>query len=338
LPRAFGCSILLAASVVSPPAAIARAREQVGDIVSRPAVRSTETALTAIQNSREKVKQRLAAIAAQADPLAGALAAYKNDPNPRTAVELLHREAVVAGIGAGESEKIAVEAETIARTCAELATQCAMQAEMIAPNRTSAARAQTEYETARSVGLGELREMHRSLTERGMTNEVQMSAAERRKISRLLQLYGAAELAERFVRMEANANEAALAKLNEMSEQFVARQRDFTDLASAYRLHASSFQTVGGSVGRVAHLIEINQRFDLESKAAAELQTELGQIDDVLAKTFESLPDDLTPIFGSSGAVDSKPAATGLWSRLLRLLGLDRDKQPQAVKTEVELR
>ena len=133
LPRAFGCSILLAASVVSPPAAIARAREQVGDIVSRPAVRSTETALTAIQNSREKVKQRLAAIAAQADPLAGALAAYKNDPNPRTAVELLHREAVVAGIGAGESEKIAVEAETIARTCAELATQCAMQAEMSRP-------------------------------------------------------------------------------------------------------------------------------------------------------------------------------------------------------------
>src|SRR5262249_28289957 len=140
--------------------------------------------------------------------------------------------------------------------------------------------------------------------------------------SRLLQLYGASDLAERFLRMESNANQAALNKLNEMADQFTARQRDFADLSSAYRLHAASFQTVGGSVGRVAHLIDLNQRFDLESKSAAELQTELGHIDDVLAKTFDSLPDDLSAAFGSPGTVEHNPGPTGVWDRLLRILGL----------------
>jgi len=194
---------------------------------------------------------------------------------------------------------------------------------LLGPDSAKATRARSEYDTARNVGLGELRELHRSLVERGITNEVAISAPERRKISRLLQLYGAADLAERFLRMESNANQAALAKLNEMAEQFTARQRDFADLGAAYRLHAGSFQTVGGSVGRVAHLIEVNQRFDLESKSAAELQTELGQMDDVLAKTFDALPDDLSPIFASPTASPAKPGPTGLWSRLLRLLGLE---------------
>ena len=120
-----------------------------------------------------------------------------------------------------------------------------MQAESLGPSSTKADRARSEYETARSVGLGELREMHRSLTERGITNEVLISAPERRKISRLLQLYGAADLAERFLRMEANANQAALGKLNEMSEQFAARQRDFADLGLGLSI-ARRFVSNGG--------------------------------------------------------------------------------------------
>ena len=316
-------------STVVASAALPRARDQVGEIISRAPAKSEQTALSAIQQARDNVKQRLAAIAAQADPLADAVVAYKKDPNPQTAIQLLHREAVVAGIGATESEKIALEADGVARTCADLAAQCAMQAEALGGDSAKAARARSEYDSARSVGLGELRDLHRSLVERGVTNDVLISAPERRKISRLLQLYGAADLAERFLRMEANANQAALAKLNEMAEQFTTRQRDFADLGSAYRLHAASFQTVGGSVGRVAHLIDVNQRFDLESKSAAEMQTELGHIDDVLAKTFDSLPDDLSPIFASPGAAEAKPAPSGLWNRLLRLLGLDGEAKNQ---------
>jgi hypothetical protein len=136
--------------------------------------------------------------------------------------------------------------------------------------------------------------------------------------------------------MESNANEAALAKLNEMSGQFAARQQDFGDLAMAYRLHAASFQTVGGSVGRVAHLIELNQRFDLESKSATELQTELGKIDDVLGKTFESLPDDLTPIFATPGKSDTKPAPSGIWERLRRFLGLAGESKNQLATSNTE--
>ena len=148
-------------------------------------------------------------------------------PNPL--IQLLHREVVVAGIGATESEKIAAEAEAVAKTCGDLAAQCALQAEMLGGESAKTTRARSEYETARSVGLGSGRELHRSLMDRGVTNEVMMSAPERRKVSRLLQLYGAADLADRFLRMEANANQAALAKLNEMAEQFSGRQRDFTD-------------------------------------------------------------------------------------------------------------
>ncbi len=331
--------LFLGALAVTIPvsAALPRNRDQVSDLVSTPAPRSTETALNAIQRSREKVQKRLAAIAAQADPLAEAVAAYKRDPSAGSAMELLHREAVVAGIGATESEKIAIEAESVARTCAELATQCIRQAELLGGESTKAARARDEYGSAKSTGLSELRELHRSLTERGVTNDVSISGAERRRISQLLQLYGAADLAERFLRMESNANEAALTKLKSMADQFTTRQRDFADLAAAYRLHGASFQTVGGSVGRVAHLIDVNQRFDLESKAAAELQTELGQIDDVLAKTFESLPDDLAPIFNPAPSPDAKPASNGLWNRLLRLIGLSRESKAEFTANQSEL-
>jgi hypothetical protein len=325
-PRLVGLAALASSAWIA-TAALAGSRDQVGEIISRPAVRSPETALTAIQKSRDAVKERLGAIAAQADPLAEAVSAYKKDPNPRTAIALLHREAVVAGIGATESEKIAVEADAVARTCGDLAAQCALQAQALGGDSAKAARAQSEYETARSVGLGELRELHRSLVERGVTNEVMISAPERRKISRLLQLYGASDLAERFLRMEANANQAALKKLNEMGDQFNARKQDFVDLGAAYRLHAASFQTVGSSVGHVAHLIDLNQRFDLESKSAAEMQTELGHIDDVLAKTFDSLPDDLSAAFTPSGTVERTPGPTGVWNRLLRLLGLGGDNK-----------
>jgi hypothetical protein len=303
--------------------ALARSRDQVGDIVSRPAVQLPETALTTIQHSRETVRQRLDAIAAQADPLADALDKYKKNPSPQTAIQLLHREAVVAGIGASESEKIAAEAGTVARTCAELAAQCGRQIEMLGGDAAKASRAQAEYDTARNVGLGELRDLHRSLVERGATNDALIPPAERRNISRLLQLYGAADLAERFVRMEANANQAVLGKLQEMGDQFAARQHDFEDLSAAYRLHAQSFQTVGGSVGRVAHLIEVSQRFDAESQSAAQLQQELGHIDDVLAKTFDSLPDDLSPVFAPSHTPQTPAVNGGIWNRLLRLLGMD---------------
>jgi hypothetical protein len=330
------CLGIMAGSAALTPTAFARGAEQVGEIVSRPAPRSTETALTAIHKSREAVKERLAAIAAQADPLTAAVAAYKKGPNPQTAIALLHREAVVAGIGATESEKIALEADAVAKTCGDLAGQCAFQAQALGGDSAKAARAESDYETARSAGLNELRELHRSLVERGVTNDVMISAAERRKISRLLQLYGASDLAERFLRMESNANQAALNKLNEMADQFAARQRDFADLGSAYRLHAASFQTVGSSVGRVAHLIDLNQRFDAESRSAAELQTELGHIDDVLAKTFDSLPDDLSAAFASSGMVERNPGPTGVWDRLLRLLGLNGESKPKTSDTAMQ--
>ena len=55
--------------------------------------------------------------------LAEAVAAYRANPTPETALRLLHREAVVAGIGAKESEAIASEATTVSRACAGLAAQ-----------------------------------------------------------------------------------------------------------------------------------------------------------------------------------------------------------------------
>src|SRR5262249_12329936 len=154
-------------------------------------------------------------------------------------------------------------------------------------------------------------------------------------ISRLLQLYGAADLAERFLRMESNANQAALAKLNEMAEQFTSRQRDFSDLAAAYRLHAASFQTVGDSVGRGAHLIALNQRFDAESRVLDELQTELGHIDDVLARTFDSLPDDLSAAFSSPGAKRANSGPSGIWDRLLHILNLGGEKNAQPTSQNI---
>ena len=43
------------------------------------------------------------------------------------------------------------------------------------------------------------------------------------------------------------------------------------------------------------------------------MQTELGHIDEVLAKTFDALPDDLTPIFATRGTAEPKrrPAGCG---------------------------
>jgi hypothetical protein len=311
----------------------AGAQTEVGEIVSRSAPAATEPALSVLQNARSAVQKRLANIAAQADPLADSVATYKASPTAENAVKLLHREAVVAGIGAKESEAVASEATTVAKACAGLAAQCLSQAELLRPGLEKAARGQAEHGTARNAGFTELRQMHRSLVERGITNEVALSAVERRKIALLLRLTGAADLSEKFLRMEANATEAVIARLTQMSEEFTGRQRSFQHLAQAYQLHAASFKTVGGTVARVAHLVEVNQRFGTEAKTAAELEGELARIDDVLAKTFDSLPTDFAPAFTPTDGGKTSSGSTGLWTRLLRFLGLEDDARPAVAES-----
>jgi hypothetical protein len=314
--------------------ASAEAKTEVGEIVSRPAPTTTQ-AMSVLQNARNTIQKRLANIAAQAEPLADAVAAYKTNPTVENALTLLEREAVVGGIGAKESETIATEAATVANACAGLAAQSQAAAEMLRPGLAKAKRAQAENSSARDTGLAELREVHRALLERGVTNEVSMSAAERRKVAMLLRLTGAAELSEQFVKMEVGATDAVMTRLNQMSETFATRQRNFEDLARAYQLHASSFKTVGSSVARVAQLIEINGRLDGEAKTAAELEAELARIDDVLGKTFEGLPEDFTRVFTPTAAESTtNSGSTGLWARLLRFLGIADNKKAELAQTE----
>ncbi len=116
-----------------------------------------------------------------------------------------------------------------------------------------------------------------------------------------------------------------------MSEQFTLRQRSFEDLGKAYQLHAQSFRVVGGSVARVAQVIEINGRFDGEAKAAADLDGDLARVDEVLGKTFDSLPDDFSSVVTSSaqpGANAPSTGSPGIWSRLLRFLGVSDEPKP----------
>lgn len=312
----------------------ARAQTDVGEIAPRAVPQGTEAAWSALQNARNVVQKKLANIAAQADPLAEAVAAYRANPAPETALKLLHREAVVAGIGAKESEAIASEATTVSRACAGLAAQTQAAAEMLRPGLDKASRARGEHVTTRKTGIEELRAVHQSLVERGVTNETTMSAAEKRKVAMLLRIAGAADLSERFLKMEVGATEAVIARLNQMSEQFTTRQRSFADLADAYKLHAASFKTVGGSVARVAHLIEVNQRFDNEAKTAAELEAELARVDDVLGKTFDSLPDDFTRAFAPTGSGGSSTESTGLWRRFMRFIGVADEPEPVVVQTQ----
>ena len=302
--------------------------QEVGELVSRPAPQGTEAAISVLQNARNSVQKRLANIAAQADPLAESVAAYRANPTPETALALLKREAVVAGVGARESEVISAEAATVAKACAGLAAQTQAAAEMLRPGLDKAARARTEHASTRETGFRELKAIHQSLLANGVTNEASMSAAEKRKVATLLRLAGAADLSERFLKMEVGATEAVIARLNQMSEQFAARQRNFQDLAQAYQLHAASFKTVGGSVAQVARLIEVNQRFDNEAKTAAELETELARVDDVLGKTFDSLPDDFSPAFTPSSTASSSNGSTGLWGRFLRFIGVADEPEP----------
>lgn len=311
------------------------AQSDVGEIAPRTPPQGTEAALSILQNERNAVQKKLSAIASQADPLAESVAAYRANPTPETALKLLHREAVVAGIGAKESEAIASEATTVSRACAGLAAQTQAAAELLRPRLDKAARAQAEHASTRNAGFSELKAVHRSLVERGITNEATMSAAERRKVAMLLRLAGAADLSARFLLAEVGATEAVIARLNQMSEQFAARQRSFADLADAYRLHAASFKTVGGSVARVAQLIEVNQRFDSEAKTAAELETELARVDEVLGRTFDSLPDDFTPAFAPGNTSgDPTIGPTGLCSRFMRFICVTDNQEPTVVKAE----
>jgi hypothetical protein len=307
--------------------------QEVGELVSRPAPQGTEAALSVLQNARNAVQKRLANIASQAEPLSEAVATYRANPNPETALALLKREAVVAGIGAKESEIISDEAMTVSRACAGLAAQTQAAAEMLRPGLDKAARARTEHVSARETGFRELKAIHQSLRANGVTNEATMSAAEKRKVATLLRLAGAADLSERFLKMEVGATEAVIARLNQMSEQFAARQRNFQDLAQAYQLHAASFKTVGGSVAQVARLVEVNQRFDNEAKTAAELETELARVDDVLGKTFDSLPDDFSPAFAPASAGSSSSGSTGLWGRFLHFIGVADEPEPNVTPT-----
>lgn len=333
LPVRFSRTVsFLVLLVLAVKAAVA---QEIGELSPRTVSQGSEAALSVLQNSRNAVQKRLANIAAQADPLAEAVAAYRANPTPETALKLLHREAVVAGIGAKESESIATEATTVSRACAGLAAQTQSAAEMLRPGLDKAARARVEYSSTRNAGFNELKQVHRSLVERGVTNEVTMSAAERRKVAMLLRLAGAADLSERFLKMETGATEVVIARLSAMSEHFAARQRSFADLADAYKMHSASFKVVGGSVAHVAQLIEVNQRFDNEAKSATELEAELVRVDEVLGKTFDSLPDDFTPALtsetGNSGSIS---ASTGLWSRFMRFIGVVGEPERTVVKAE----
>ncbi|MBI2929072.1 MAG: hypothetical protein HYY24_25695 [Verrucomicrobia bacterium] len=308
--------------------------QEVGEIAPRSAPAGTEAALSVLQNARNVVQKKLANIAVQADPLAEAVAAYRANPASETALKLLHREAVVAGIGAKESEAIAAEAVTVARACAGLSAQTQAAAEMLRPGLDKAARARAEHAFTRETGFRELKAIHQSLLANGVTNEASMSAAERRKVATLLRLAGAADLSERFLKMEVGASEAVIARLNSMSEQFAARQRSFTDLADAYRLHAASFKTIGGSVAQVARLMEMNQRFDAEEQASKDIENDLVRMDAVLIKFGESLPDDFTPALAPGNTSQSGNGSTGLWWRFIRFIGVTDEPEPTVVKAE----
>ena len=333
-------SIGVFVSVVSILAALAMsalkaaAQSEVGEIAPRTAPRTTEGALMVLRNARDSVQKRLANISAQAEPLASAISAYKTDPTAETALALLQREAVVAGVGVKEAAAISEEATAVARACSGLAAQCLAQAQSLRPGLEKAERARADNAVAREGGLNELRALHQTLQARGITNEVGLAPAERRKIAALLRLTGSAELAERFLRMESTSTDVVIQRLTHLGEEFKDRGRAFEDLAAAYKLHQASFATVAGSVGRVAQLIETSGTFAAESSAAATLETELAQVDQILSQTFDSLPDDYTPVLaGTQNPPDSAANTTGLWSRLLRVLGLEKDPAPVVARS-----
>ena len=311
------------------PGIRARAQTEIGEIAPRMSPPSVEGALTVLRNARDCVQKRLANISAQAEPLASAISSYKSEPTAESALKLLQREAVVAGVGVKESAAISAEAATVARACNGLSAQCLAQVQSLRPGMDKVERARAEQALAREGGLGELRALHDTLQARGITNETGLAPAERRKIASLLRLTGAAELAERFLKMESSSTDAVIQRLTRLGEDFKERGKSFEDLAGAYRLHQASFATVAGSVGRVAQLVETSGRFDAESSAAATLETELAQVDQILSQTFDSLPDDYSPVLaGTQKSSDSGNKNTGLWSRFLRALGVEREPTP----------
>jgi hypothetical protein len=134
--------------------------------------------------------------------------------------------------------------------------------------------------------------------------------------------------------MESTSTDAVIQRLTHLGEEFKDRGRAFEDLAAAYKLHQTSFATVAGSVGRVAQLIETSGRFAAESSAAATLETELAQVDQILSQTFDSLPDDYAPVLaGTQNSPGPAAKTTGLWSRLLRVLGLEKEPAPVVVQS-----
>ena len=321
--------ILAVLAALAMPAIRANAQSQIGEIAPRSSSHSTEGALSVLRNARDSIQKRLANISAQADPLASAISGYKSEPTAETALKLLQREAVVAGVGVKEAAAISSEATTVARACSGLSAQCFAQAQSLRPGMEKVERARADHALAREGGLGELRALHNTLQARGITNETGLAPAERRKIAALLRLTGASELAERFLKMESTSTDAVIQRLTRMGEEFKERGQAFEDLAAAYQLHQASFATVAGSVGRVAQLIETSGRFDAESSAAASLETELSQVDHILSQTFDSLPDDYSPVLaGPQIRSDSGSKTTGLWSRLLRALGLEKEPAP----------
>ena len=328
-------AVLLAGSV---GAGLAQSAREVGEIAPRPDSGQVESALSALKTVQAEIPKRCANLAAQADPLSGAISAYRADPSPENAIRLLRQEAVIASVGSADCEKIGVEAGRAAGVCKDLAASCASDAAALLPDLERSTARLGEFNSAKASGIDGLRRLHVELRRRGITNDsqllLQLSRQERGRIASLLRLTGAAELSERFSRMDATATEQVRGELVKMTKAFEDKETSFRELAESYRTHANSFRVVAASVAHVSSMVELGQRNRQELDTAHEIEAALRDTDQAISTTLEEMPADIdlgSSLAGSSTA--SKPAETGLFKRLLRFLGLGHGDSSSQVTT-----
>lgn len=309
------------------------AQTEVGEIAPRNAPQGAEAAVSELQGARSQIQKHVAAIASQAEPLARATEDYRANSTPDNAMKLLHREAVVAAIGARESLAISGVASKLAATCGGLSAACSNQANLLRPAQAKAGRARDEHSRTRTAGFEELRRTHEQLVKENRASELQLTDAERRKIAKLIRIAGSAQLSERFLAGEADATAAVIARLDQSASMFAARQASFADLAEAHKLHSEAFTGIAGSVGRLAVLFETDQKFKKESELADQAHTELAKIDEDLNNTFRELESNFGPAF-AAGTTTTSVSSPGLWDRFLRMLGISNESKPAVAVTE----
>lgn len=280
-------------------------------------------ALSELKQVEAETARILVEIASLGPMLAEAKEAYRNNPCPETSVALMEAMTNVAALGAPGCEEVSHLAHRASRASSGLATRCSKDAQAMTPAIDRARRLVEQHHDNQKSVKGGLLEFFVNSRSRGITNEVGLAHSERIRLGRLLTLFGASRVAQRFLHNEAEAESEAREILLQQERQFRRQSDHFAAVAQDQQSLSETFRLIAATTARKAKAMVTTGKYADESATGNRtLQNLLAATAAFTREIFGMEPTPNTSFTTSTNDVPTEPS-TGVWERGLRLVGLE---------------